>query len=177
MISLLNALGKSPWHIDNINYKYSTFVIKEFGMNDTCSEATILIPLSIFEKTDLNTEATACWSNTFENLSLGVLIRAFSELRRILTPWSCHRAPASTTKCCSDMPCSRGILQFPAVKKMKPMSVVWTSWQLFKLDRHELLRRSDTPPDAATIKNKIVFLIWRHPHNFWLSRDWHILTI
>lgn len=163
---LFYALSKRLQHIDDINYKYSTFIMKEFRMNDTCSEATTLILFLIFWKTDLNTWGNSCLVKYLQKISLVLLIRALSEVHRIITTWSCHHTPASNTKHCSDMTCSSGILQFPAVKKMKPMCVVWTSWQLFKLDRHELLIRSDTPPDAATIKNKIVFLILKHPHNF-----------
>lgn len=118
-----------------------------------------------------------CLVKHLPKISLVLLIRTFSEVCCIITSWSCRHIPVSNTKHCSDMTCSSGILQFPAVKIMKSMCIVWTIWQLFKLDRHELLIRLDTPPDAATIKNKIVFLILRHPHNFWLSRDWHILTI
>lgn len=43
-----SALSKGLKHVDNIHYKYSAFIMKEFRMNNTCSEATMLILLLIF---------------------------------------------------------------------------------------------------------------------------------
>ena len=145
-------------------------------MNDTCGEAITQF-LSWFSERLIWIHRQQLPGRIPAKSQPSIINQSFQWSASYYNKWSCHHTPVSNTKHCSDMTCSSGILQFPAVKKMKPMCIVWASWQLFKLDRHELLIRSDTPPDAATIKIKIVFLIWKHPHNFWLSRDWHILTI